>query len=99
MSGWFGGGLRFARGGFGPHEVIKANRKKGTFRGLYDNGAFYSLTARRKGSYVTIPVQIPKSPLYSVRLDSLVWAHLGQASRPEQPRLSAASASSASWPD
>ena len=82
-----------------PHEVIKVNITKWILGVLYGNGAFYSLTARRKGSYVTIPVQIPKSPFYSVRLDSLVWAHLGQASRPAQPRLSAASASSASWPD
>ena len=56
-----------------PHEVIKANRVKWTLGVLYGNGAFYSLTARRKGSCVTIPVQIPKSPFYSARLYNLVW--------------------------
>ena len=40
---------------------------------LYDNGAFHTLNARRKGSYATIPVQIPKSPFYSARLHNLVW--------------------------
>ena len=56
-----------------PHEFTKANRIRWTFRGLYGNGAFYSLTARRKGSCVTIPLQIPKSPFYYVRLYNLVW--------------------------
>jgi len=40
---------------------------------VYGNGAFYSLNARRKGRHVTIPLQIPTSPFYSVRLDILVW--------------------------
>ena len=35
---------------------------------MHGNGAFYLLTARWKGCYVTISVQIPKSPFYSVRL-------------------------------
>ena len=48
---------------------------------LYGNGAFYSLTARRQGSYVTIPVQPPKSPSYYVRLDNLVWCGGGRGEK------------------
>jgi len=53
-----------------PQGRTELNRLLGV---LYGNGAFYSLTARCAGSYVTIPVQIPKSAFYSVRPCGLVW--------------------------